>query len=93
MATISATAFFRHFQRVRLEAEAEPVAVTSHGEISGYFLSPSEFARYRTLLARERRALHPSELSDRWLEALDTVEMAPVHAPLDALMERKPPEG
>ena len=39
MVRVTATEFAKNFGRYREEAQREPVAITSHGRTSGYFLS------------------------------------------------------
>ena len=43
MREVPATEFARNFGQYREIAQREPVAVTSHGRMTGYFISPVEF--------------------------------------------------
>lgn len=70
----------RAFGRFREDALRGPVVITSHGRESLVLLSAEE---YRRLKRRDRRALHPSELSDGDLAALATQEPAAETAEFD----------
>lgn len=43
MITVSATEFSKNFGRYRDTVQREPIAVTSHGRVTGYFLSGVEY--------------------------------------------------
>ena len=43
MREVSATEFARNFGQYREIVQREPVAVTSHGRTTGYFVSPVEY--------------------------------------------------
>lgn len=55
MTAVTATEFARGFGKYKEEAQREPVAITSHGRISGYFISEHEFNELQRLRAFERR--------------------------------------
>jgi prevent-host-death family protein len=59
------------FGLYREKALQGPVVITNHGRESLVLLSAEEYRRLKTL---DRRALHPSELSERELEALAVAE-------------------
>lgn len=87
MGTVAATEFCRNFGVYQREVQKEPIEVTSHGRVTGYFLSPEEFERYRRLLAASRRACHPSELPDHLKHAVRDAHMDPGHDRLNALLD------
>jgi hypothetical protein len=41
--TVPASEFTRNFGRYRMRAQRGAVAVSSHGQITGYFLGPDEY--------------------------------------------------
>ena len=87
-ATVPASEFTRNFGRYRMLAQRETVAVSSHGQVTGYFVSPTEyeeFQRYR----EQRRSFATRELSEEKAEAIAKSRMAPRHANLDALLDQK----
>lgn len=88
MVAVSATEFAKHFGRYREEAQREPVAITSHGRTSGYFLSSHEFEEYQRLKALARRAYHISELPDEIADEIEKAEMDSAYDHLDKLMDR-----
>jgi prevent-host-death family protein len=87
MIQVPATAFSRHFGRYMRAAQREPVAVTSHGRTSGYFLSAAEFEEYRRLKARVTRAFHVSELPQETVDAIAAARMDRAHDHLDCLLD------
>lgn len=88
MVTVSATEFAKHFGRYREEAQREPIAITSHGRTSGYFLSSHEFEEYQRLKAMARRAYHISELPDEIADAIERADMDSAHDHLNKLMDQ-----
>jgi hypothetical protein len=86
--TVPASEFTRNFGRYRMRAQREPVAVSSHGQITGYFIGPveyEEFKRYR----ESRRSFATGELSEERVEAIRSSRMDPRHAHLDKMLDPK----
>jgi PHD/YefM family antitoxin component YafN of YafNO toxin-antitoxin module len=90
MAAVSATEFAREFGRYKEEAQREPVAITTYGRISGYFVSTHEYAELQRLRAMERRAYRLGELPRELIEAIVTARMNPKHDDLNRLLTEKP---
>ena len=87
MVAVTATEFAKNFGRYREAAQREPVAITTHGRTSGYFLSSHEYEEYKRLKAYSRQAYHVSELPDDIVEAMKTATMDPAHDHLNALLD------
>jgi PHD/YefM family antitoxin component YafN of YafNO toxin-antitoxin module len=87
MIEVPATEFAKHFGRYKEIAQREPVAITSHGRKTGYFVAEHEYAEYQRLKAMSRRALHVSELSEETVTSLKTARMDPAHDHLNALLK------
>lgn len=87
MSTTSATDFCRHFGRYQHEAQREAVEVTSHGRVTGYFVSETEYAHFKELQRREREVLRVGQLPDDVLTAIAGAEYPEGVDPLDHLME------
>ena len=86
--TVPASEFTRNFGRYRMRAQREPVAVSSHGQITGYFVSPDEYEEFKRF--REyRRSFATAELSEERLEAIRSSRMDPRHAHLDRMLDPK----
>jgi hypothetical protein len=86
--SVPASEFTRNFGRYRMLAQRQPVAVSNHGQISGYFIGPEEyeeFQRYRD----SRRSFATAELSEQKVKAIGASRMHPRHAHLDRMMGRK----
>ena len=87
MVEVAATEFAKNFGRYKELAQREPVAITSHGRTSGYFISEHEYVEYQRLKAAARRALHVSELPEETVVALEEARMDPAHEHLNGLMD------
>jgi prevent-host-death family protein len=70
VSTVTATEFAKNFGRYREEAQREPVAITSHGRTTGYFVSTQEFAELQRLRAFERRVYGIAELPQLQVDTL-----------------------
>jgi len=79
MATVTASEFAKNFGRYRERAQREPVAVTSHGRTSGYFVSPEDFREYQTLKAGARQAIRVVDLPREIIEAIRDSRVDPRH--------------
>lgn len=86
--TVPASKFTRNFGRYRMRAQREAVAVSSHGQITGYFVGADEyeeFKRYRD----SRRSFATAELPDEKVRAIGASRMDRRHKHLDSLLDRK----
>ena len=64
----------KSFGLYREKALKNPVVITNHGRESLVLMSAEEYRRLKSL---DRRTLHPSELSEAEIEALEKAEIAP----------------
>ena len=87
MSTVTATEFAKNFGRYRDEAQREPVAITSHGRTTGYFVSAQEFAELQRLRAFERRVYGIADLPPPLADAIAEAKMAPGTEHLNRLLE------
>jgi PHD/YefM family antitoxin component YafN of YafNO toxin-antitoxin module len=87
MTRVTASDFARNFSRFRVAAQRGPVAVTSHDQVTGYFISAQDYEAFQALKARATQALGVEELEPHVLEALGEARMDDRHAHLDALMD------
>lgn len=71
MISVTSAEFQKSFGRYREVAQREPVAITSYGRDSLVLLSAEE---YRRLKQRDRRALHPWELDEDAVAALEAAQ-------------------
>ena len=88
MVQVTATEFAKNFGRYREQAQREPVAITSHGRTSGYFVAPYEYAELVRLRAFERRVHRIEELPENIAQAISEAEMDPKHEHLNALLDK-----
>ncbi len=87
MLRVTATEFAKNFGRYREEAQRAPVAITSYGRTTGYFLSPHEFAELERLRAYERRVYRIEDVPAEIVEAIAGSKMDPRHDHLNALLD------
>jgi hypothetical protein len=87
MIEVPATVFAKHFGRYKEIAQREPVAITSHGRTTGYFVAEHEYAEYQRLKALSRRVYHVSELPGETIEALGSARMDAAHDHLNKLLD------
>jgi len=86
--TVPASEFTRNFGRYRMRAQRQPIAVSSHGQITGYFVSPDEYEEFKRF--REyRRSFATAELSEPEVEAIRSSRMHRRHAHLDRMLDPK----
>jgi hypothetical protein len=86
--TVPASEFTRNFGRYRMRAQREAVAVSSHGQITGYFVGPDEYEEFKRF--RENpRSFATAELPEEKVEAFRASRMDSRHAHLDKLFDPK----
>ena len=86
--SVPASEFTRNFGRYRMRAQREAVAVSSHGQITGYFVGPEEYEEFRRF-RENRRSFATAELPEEKVEAIRASRMDKRHAHLDTLLDPK----
>ena len=84
--SVPASEFTRNFGRYRMRAQREPVAVSSHGQITGYFIGPEEYEEFKRF-RENRRSFATAELPEEKVEAIRASRMDTRHAPLDKMLD------
>jgi PHD/YefM family antitoxin component YafN of YafNO toxin-antitoxin module len=92
MNAVTATEFARGFGKYKEEAQREPVAITSYGRISGYFISEHEYRELQRLRAFERRVYRIKDIPSEIVEAIKASKMEPGHEHLNALLDDTGPK-
>jgi PHD/YefM family antitoxin component YafN of YafNO toxin-antitoxin module len=87
MIRVSASEFSKNFGRYREVVQREPIAVTSHNRVTGYFIPSADYEAYLRIKAQFPHAMAIDELSDPLIEALSTSAMDARHAHLDSLLD------
>ena len=87
MITVPASEFSKNFGRYRELAQREPVAVTAHERITGYFLSTAEYEAYIKIRSRMPKAYAVEELSQETIKALAASKMDTRHSHLNDLLD------
>jgi len=86
--TVPASEFTRNFGRYRMRAQREAVAVSSHGQITCYFVGPDEYEEFKRF-RENRRSFATVELPEHKVEAIRSSRMDPRHAHLDKILDPK----
>ena len=71
---VPASEFTRNFGRYRMRAQREAVAVSSHGQITGYFVGPNEYEEFRRF-RESRRSFATAEPAAEKVEAIHSSDM------------------
>jgi hypothetical protein len=86
--SVPASEFTRNFGRYRMRAQREAVAVSSHGQITGYFVGPDEYEEFKRF-RDSRRSFDTAELPEEKVEAIRASRMDSQHAHLDKMLDPK----
>jgi prevent-host-death family protein len=89
MREVPATEFTRNFGQYREIAQREPVAVTSHGRPTGYFVSAVEYEEVQRIKAFARRSRAVADMTKEEIDQMASARMAPEHDHLNALLDKK----
>jgi prevent-host-death family protein len=87
MRQVPATEFTRNFGLYREIVQREPVAVTSHGRATGYFVSAVEFEDLQRLKAMARQSFATADLSKEAVDEIAAGRMSPEHDHLNSLLD------
>ncbi len=89
MKQVPASEFARNFGRYREAVQREPVAVTSHGRATGYFVSAETFGEYQELKAMARRVYKIVDLPKDYVDAIASTSMDPKFDHLNKLLDEE----
>lgn len=89
MREVPATEFARNFGQYREIAQREPVAVTSHGRATGYFVSAVEYEELQRLKAYIRRSRAVADMTKEEIDRMTAGRMSSGHKRLNALLGKK----
>jgi PHD/YefM family antitoxin component YafN of YafNO toxin-antitoxin module len=87
MITVPASEFSKNFGRYREVAQREPVAVTSHDRVTGYFVSGSDYEAYLRMKAQMPQAYAVEALSEETIQAIAASKMDVKHDYLNNLLD------
>jgi len=83
---IPASEFTRNFGRYQMLAQREPVAVTSHGRTTGYFIAAEDYEAFKRF-RESHRTFATAELPEEKANAISASRMDARHAHLDAMLD------
>ena len=78
---VTTAEFIKHYGTLADQALVEPVTITKNGRDRLVVVSAAEYAR---LARRDRRAIHPEELTEAQAALIAKAEVPTEHAPLDS---------
>lgn len=87
MITVSSTVFSKNFGRYRELVQREPLAVTSHDRVTGYFVSTEEYEEYLRVKQLMPKAYAVEELSEDTIMALANSKMHKRYTHLNKLLD------
>jgi PHD/YefM family antitoxin component YafN of YafNO toxin-antitoxin module len=83
---IPASEFTRNFGRYQMLAQRDPVAVTSHGRTTGYFIAAEDYEAFKRF-RDQRRSFATLDLPEDKAAAISASRMDERHAHLDAMLD------
>ena len=86
MLEVTASQVVKHYGEYKEKVQRQPIAITSHGRTSGYFVSQHEYDEYLKLKSQARQVYGLDYLPDRTIDALSKAEMNAEHYHLNALI-------
>ena len=86
--TVPASEFTKNFGRYRMLAQRQAVAVSSHGQITGYFVGAHEYEELLKLKG-SRRSFATADLPDEKVSAILSSRMDRRHHRLNKVLDRK----
>lgn len=89
MREVPTTEFKRNFGMYREIVQREPVAITSHGRPTAYFVSAVEYEELQRLKQHLRQTFATSDLSRQEIEAIAAGRMSADHDHLNTLLDDK----
>jgi len=87
MREVPATEFARNFGQYREIVQREPLAVTSHGRPTAYFVSATDYEELQRIKAQAQRSRAVIDMSEAEIVQMTTARMAPEHDHLNALLD------
>jgi hypothetical protein len=76
---VAARNFTHNFGRYKVDAQHQAVPVSSHGSVTGYFVSAREYEELMKLKAMRRRVFATEELSPEEVDRMLSGRMNPRH--------------
>jgi hypothetical protein len=86
--TVPASEFTKNFGRYKILAQREAVPVSSHGQITGYFVAAHEYEELLKLKGN-RRSFATADLSGEKVRTITSSRMAKRHNHLNKVLDPK----
>ena len=90
MSFTTATEFIKNFGRHNIAAQREPIAVTSHGRVTGYYVSAHEFEDLQKIKASMRRSFTLDTMPEELYQAILKSKVDPQYDYLNDILPAKP---
>lgn len=86
MVSVTATEFIKGFGRFSFEAQREPIAVTNHGHITGYYISSHEYDELQKIKTSLRKSYTLKNIPEDLYKEIITSKVSPEFAHLNNLL-------
>jgi hypothetical protein len=83
---VPAAQFTRNFGHYKLLAQRKAIPVSSHGQLTGYFVASDEYQEFERFKA-QRRSFATVDLGEEKIHAIAAARMDSRHNHLDALLQ------
>jgi len=87
MVSVTATEFIKSFGRLNFEAQREPIAVTNHGHVTGYYISSHEYEELQKIKATMRNSYTINTMPEELYQEIITSRVNPAFSNLDSLLD------
>lgn len=85
---VPATDFAKNFGKFKEQVQREPIEITSHGRISGYFVSEPDYREFERAKEHMRRVYSIEEMPDDLFQSIVDSKMNSKHDHLNALLDK-----
>jgi len=90
MLSVSATEFIKGFGRHNLLAQREPIAITNHGNITGYYISAFEYDKLQNIKTGQRASYTIETLPEELYQEIINSSVSPEFSYLNNLSDDLP---
>lgn len=87
MVSVTATEFIKSFGRLSFEAQREPIAITNHGHVTGYYISSHEYEELQKIKASMRKSYTLKNIPEELYREIINSKVSPEFAHLDNLLD------
>jgi len=86
MVSVTATEFIKSFGRLSFAAQREPIAVTNHGHVTGYYISSHEYEELQKIKASMRNSYTIKTMPEELYQEIIAAKVDPEFSHLNSLL-------